>query len=238
MVESTRAIVFHKTNYSESSLVVQVYSLKHGKLSLLVQGARKKKSKTKSVLFEPLNIIELTGNFSNTSKLIKPVDISIYVPFQNIPTKLGKRMIVFFIAEILQKILKENIPDHDVYLFIERNLLYLENTNNSVNNFHLSFLLRLTQYLGFFPLHSKGHFFCLNDGDFRNSIPISGPYLREDEKLVFESVLLCKIENSHELKLSNNQRKKCLETIIQYYRIHFSGLGDIKSTQILNDLFS
>ena len=238
MVESTRAIVFHKTNYSESSLVVQIYSLKHGRLSLLVQGARKKKSKTKSVLFEPLNIIEVTANFSNTSKLIKPADISIHVPFQNIPTKLGKRMIVFFMAEILQKILKENIPDHDVYLFIESNLLYLENTNDSVSNFHLAFLMRLTQYLGFFPLHSKGHFFCLSDGNFRDSIPMSGPYIREDEKLVFESVLLCKVENSHNLKLSNDQRKKCLDTIIQYYRIHFAGLGEIKSNQILNNLFS
>ncbi len=237
MEETTRAIVLHKTNYSESSIVVQLYSLHFGKISLLVQGAKKKKAKSKIALFEPLSILNISGNFSKTDKLIRPTEISVTFPFQNIPTKIGKRMLVMFLAEILQKSLKENIAEPDLFKFIERNLHYLELTENKIEFFHLTFLMRLTKYLGFFPFYSKGKYFSINEGNFTNSIPSSGLYLQEREKEAFETIIQSTIDNCHEIQLSNTDRKRVLNVVIEYYRVHIPEMGGIKSHEILETLF-
>lgn len=65
MRHNTKAIVLHKTNYAENSLVVHLYTLDFGRCSILVRGAKNKKSRNKPALFEPLSILEITGNFSN-----------------------------------------------------------------------------------------------------------------------------------------------------------------------------
>lgn len=237
MVETTRAIVLHKTNYSESSLVVQVYSLHFGKISLLVQGTKKKKAKSKIALFEPLSILNVSGDFSKTDKLIRPTEISISFPYQNIPTRIGKRMVVMFLAEILHKALKENISEPDLFLFLERNLQYLELSENKIGYFHLSFLMQFSKYLGFFPFYSKGKYFSITEGNFSNAVPSSGLYLQEREKEAFELIIQSSVDTCHEIQLTNEERQRVLVNIIEYYRVHIPGMGNIKSHEILETLF-
>ncbi|MFT4755132.1 MAG: DNA repair protein RecO (recombination protein O) [Salibacteraceae bacterium] len=237
MVHNTRAIVLHKTNYSESSLVVQVYSLNLGKISLIIYGAKKKKSRNKSALFEPLSILEIAGNFSNTDKLIRPSEVKVFTPLIQIQNSIGKRLIALFLAEVVHKSIKETIPDADLYMFMERSLLYLENSVRNVANFHLVFLLELSKFLGFSPLRSNGDFFNLSEGCFTNSIPNSSVYLREDEKSIFHALLGINIDKCHELKISSAQRKLALKNILEYYKIHNIGMGEIKSHLILETIF-
>ena len=238
MVETTRAIVLHKTNFSESSLVVQLYSFHFGKISILVQGAKKKRAKSKIALFEPLSILNITGNFGNTDKLIRPTEISVHFPFQNIPTKIGKRMLVIFLSEILHKSLKENISEPDLFNFLERNLRFLECTENKIGYFHLSFLMQFSKYLGFFPFYTKGKYFSITEGNFSNVVPSSGLYLQEEEKAAFEIIIHSSVETSHEVQLSTKDRHRVLSNIIEYYRVHIPGMGEIKSHEILETLFA
>ena len=203
MVHKTRAIVLHKTNYSESSLVVQVYSLHFGRLSLIVHGAKKKKSRSRSALFEPLSILEIAGNFTNTDKLIKPAEIKIHTPLIQLQSSISKRLITLFLAEVIHKCIKETYAEKDLFLFIENSLELLDKTNQKVANFHLVFLMKLSRYLGFYPLNSPGQFFSLNEGHFTDAIPSSGIYLRGEQKTVFQSVLGMNIDECEQLKINS-----------------------------------
>ena len=237
MLHTTRAIVLHKTNYSESSIVVQLYTLHYGRISILVQGAKKKRAKNKIALFEPLSNIEITGKFSKSDKLIRPNEIKNHIPLIDIQIDISKRLIALFLAEVIHKGIKESIPEPEMYLFIEKSLYHLEITGNNVANFHLVFLLEWSKYLGMYPSRINAKYFNLTDGVFTNQIPGSGVYIQGEEKNTLYALLGMKIDNSHELKLTSEQRRIALNTILDYYRIHISGMGEIKSHYILETIF-
>ena len=238
MLTQTKAIVLHKLNYSETSFVVQVYTLNYGKVGLLVQGVKKRKSRTKAALFEPLSIIDLVGNFTDTEKLIRPREIKLHTPFISIQSEISKRTLVLFLSEILHKCIKLPEPDPSMYRFIEESLLFLEQSKTNNANFHLAFLLELSKHLGFHPQPGTGEYFDMQEGNFTNAIPSSHLYLQADEKDLFSQTLGTKIAKSATLKLTANQRKTVLNSLIKYYQTHIPGLGEIKSHIILESIFN
>ena len=237
MLNKTRAIVLHKTNYSETSIIVQAYSLHYGKISLLVQGVKKKKSRNKSALFEPLSIIEFVASFKDVEKLIRPREVRLYYPFVSIQNNISKRLIALFLAEILHKSVREPQPEEQLYFFIERSLLYLESSEENEVNFHLLFLMELTKNLGFYPMGSEGEYFNMTDGIFSRQIPENTVYLQGEIKELFYAVLGMKIDNGAALDITNEQRKKVLGSIIDYYKVHIPGMGEVKSHHILETIF-
>jgi DNA repair protein RecO (recombination protein O) len=237
MLNTTRAIVLHKINYSESSLVVQAFSFHYGKISLLVQGVRKGKSRTKIALFEPLSIIEFVGNFKNTDALIKPRDLRLHYPLIQIQTDISKRMIGMFLSEILYKCVKEPNPEKDMYVFIENALKFLDLSNEKVANFHLVFLFQLSRFLGFYPRMSNGKYFNMLEGNFTDSLPLGNTYLQGENKDLFKLVLGMNFDTMNDFKLTSEHRKIVLHAIIEYYDNHIQNLGEVKSHQILESIF-
>lgn len=237
MLGTTKAIVLHKTNYSESSIVVQMFTYEFGKVSLLIQGVKRRKSKNKAALFEPLSILELVGNFKNPEKLIKPAEVKIHKPLLQIQSSIGKRAIVLFLAEILGKCIKEPNPEKDLFSFVETSLNYLEITKDKTSNFHIVFLLELSRYLGFYPQKSEGLFFDMEEGVFTNTQPLNHYYLSGSEKDIFLRIIGTKIDMSHELILQQEERKLLLESILKYYQVHISGWKEVKSHLILESVF-
>ena len=56
--QQQRAFVLHRRNYSETSLIIEVYTHRHGRLGLIAKGARRPSSRSRGVLksFQPLLI--------------------------------------------------------------------------------------------------------------------------------------------------------------------------------------
>jgi len=238
MLSKTKAIVLHKSNYSESSLIVQVFTFEYGKVGLLAQGVKKRKSRTKAALFEPLSIIEIVGNFTDTEKLIKPREVKLHTPFVSIQSNIFKRTIALFLSEILHKSIKLPQPDYDMFRFIVNSLVYLENSPTNNVNFHLTFLLDLSKHLGFHPQLSDGEFFDMLEGNFTNSTPQSNLYLQGQEKDLFLHLLGTNIESGVSLNFTTSQRKMVLASLIKYYQTHITGMGEIKSHTVLETIFS
>ena len=237
MLGKTRVIVLHKTNYSENSIVVQAFSFDYGKVSFLLSGAKSKKSRTKLALFEAMSILDIVGNFKNLDKLIKPSEIKLVVPFYQIKSDIYKRMIVLFLSEFLHKCIREPNPDQSMFAFIENGLKYLEYTSESVANFHVIFLMELSRYLGFYPQIKNGNYFNLQDGIFVDDIPYGNLYLQGERKNLFLKVLGTKIDESHRVSLTGKERKLVLDSLIQYYQVHVSGLMNLKSQTVLETIF-
>lgn len=238
MLLPTKAIVLHKTNYSESSIVVQVFTLEFGKVGLLVQGVKKRKSRTKSALFEPLSLIEIVANFSDTQKLIRPREVKLHTPFISIQTDMTKRMLAIFLSEVLHKSIKVPHPDIEMFNYVENALVFLENAKGNTANFHISFLLELSKHLGFYPQKMEGDYFDMLEGNCTNSIPQSNRYLQGEEKDLFLYALGINIDESARMNFTSLQRKTVLISVIKYYQTHISGLGEIKSHVVLESIFS
>jgi DNA repair protein RecO (recombination protein O) len=241
MLCKTRAIVLKTIKYSETSLVVKVYTEHHGLRSFLVKSVRKKHAKNSPNLFQTLSLLEIVFIDKEGSGLIIPKDIVSWQHFSSIPFDVCKSSVVLFMNELIYRSVHEEEANPDFFQFLLQSLLFIDTTPNRVSNAHLVFALHLTRFLGFFPLgnFSPSHpFFLLREGVFSKYLQEKDFSLNQEESMLLDLLIHKDIESCHEIEISISVRKRMLEIIILYYQLHLIGFGEIKSLEVLNQVFN
>ena len=151
MLYKTRGIVFKTTNYSESSVVVQVFTEKFGLQSYLINGIKKPKSKIKLNSLQPLHLLDMVVYHKSTGGIQRVSELRHQPVFLTIPYDIVKSSIVLFLNEVLYKSLKQHEADEVLFEFLFHAIEILDSVSVGLANFHLYFLLRLTRFLGFYP---------------------------------------------------------------------------------------
>lgn len=239
MLHKTRGIVFKTTNYSESSVVVQVFTEKFGLQSYLIKGVKRPKSKIKLNSLQPLHLLEMVvyhkaaGNIQGVSELRhQPV-------FLSIPYDIIKSSITLFLNEVLYKSLRQHDADEVLFEFLFHAIEILDSISLGLANFHLYFLLRLTRFLGFYPdttLAASASYFDLKNGDYSKMQPAHNLILEPPHTALWTRILNSNFDNLHSLHISLAERKFLLEKILQYYQLHVEGFGQVKSHEILEEV--
>tara|TARA_B000000565_G_C23764509_1_gene369716 strand:+ start:925 stop:1623 length:699 start_codon:yes stop_codon:yes gene_type:complete len=105
-VNQTEAILLHSRNYSETSLICELFTRKHGRVSVIAKGARSKKNKFQNIAAP--NILA-SVNYSGKSELKTLVSWEEITHF----SILGKNLkILLYLNELIFKLLeKENKQD-------------------------------------------------------------------------------------------------------------------------------
>ena len=168
MIQSTNAMSLKYYKYSESSVVAKLFTESQGMQSYLIKGLRSKKSKKSLNLLNPLNILQIEVSNNPKMKIQYVKDIQNKIPLTGIYTNMKKKFISMFIAEILMKVLVEKEKELIMYKFIEKTILDLNESANLNSNYPIIFLLKLSEYLGFYPLLSlekKGSDLDLNSSE-------------------------------------------------------------------------
>ena len=145
-----------------------------------------------------------------------------------------------FIAEFLDHLLRDTVPDRRLWSFIADSLRLLDATRNSVANFHITFLHSLATFVGIAPdtrSYREGAVFDMVAGSYTTIHPGHNAILRGDEARI--PCLLDRINYSimHLWKLSRDNRQRLLEGIIRYYEIHTPGFKPLRSVEVLRQLF-
>ena len=105
-VNQTEAILLHSRNYSETSLICELFTRKHGRVSVIAKGARAKKNKFQNIAAP--NMLACV-NYSGKSELKTLVSWEEITHF----SILGKNLkILLYLNELIFKLLeKENKQD-------------------------------------------------------------------------------------------------------------------------------
>jgi len=220
----TKAIVLKYIKYTDNSIIAHLFTQNSGKQSFIIKGVRSKKSKIKINLFQPFSILEIETIQKSKNNIYSIKEAKPAIVLNNISTDITKSSIVFFITEIINKILKDEEPDNDLYNFIEDFIINLEEAEN-INNFHLIFLIRLTSFLGFLPNIDK----IKTEFNKRYSF---------DYTTVFETILKTKDYKIELYGINKTNRAELLQLILNYYSLHIPNFGEIKSLSILQEVFS
>ncbi len=238
MARKYTAILLKKIKYGEKNLILQTFTIEEGNKTFFLHSS-KLKGKNKIVL-PPLCILEIV---SGTGKGNLPVakEILLKEKFYDLMTNLEKASIIMFLNEVLQKTIGEYHVDEDLFRFVIQSLNELDKTEESYANFHLKFLIILSQHLGFSPneQHVQEHsIFDLYEGRFTIDEPLHGAILDSEEAKVFLSFLKSDNMLASEVKISSAQRRKLLSALLDYYRIHIDKFDEVNSKEILEELFS
>lgn len=238
MLVQTKAIVLHTIKYNESSLIAHCYTDKIGKQSFLLKGIlNSKKGAIRKAYFQPLMPLEILFNHKNKGGLNFLKEVKVLHPYNSLYTDIKKNAIVLFLSEIIYKSLKEEEPNSLLFEFLETAFLWLD-THEEIANFHLIFLIKITQFLGFYPNvdDSSFGFFDLENGCFTADIP-KAAHLEGEIVQLFRNLLGMNFARSHLLRINQHRRRELLETLVNYFKLHLLGFSTPKSLDVLHEVF-
>lgn len=239
MLQRTRGIALKTTNYSESSVVAQIYTEELGLQSYLINGARKPKAKIHINMLQPLHMLDMVVYVKDNGALQRIKEAQASPTIQNIPMDITKSSVAMFINEILFKVLKHQSPDPNLYHFIHQSIIWLDETSSSIQNFHLCFLMKLSHYLGYMPSTNPTikPFFDLAEGVFTSYAPAHTYVLQEPHTSLFHKVLSANYDDCNSISIGHKDRIYLLQQIINFYKLHTENFGKINSLVILEEIF-
>lgn len=241
MLEKTRGIILGQIKYTDSGIIVRLYTRKFGRQSVMIKGMRKRKSGKHTILFQPMFILDLEMYYKSSRELqtIKEFSVS-YTPYE-IYTNIRKSCVAMFLGEVLTSVLKEESPNEELFDFIEESIIYFDKSTDGYANFHISFLAGLSSFLGFEPsprTNPDNVFFDMSNGDFVPIPPVHGNYAREEISDILAAFFSSSYDTGNSILLNGSKRNEILDTLVRYYALHLPGLKKIKSLVVLKEVFS
>jgi len=237
-MELCKGIILKSTDYTDNQKIIHVYSRDKGFLSFI----------TPSLIFKrkhsPLHLLQITEieYFANEQGHLQKLRSA--SPVTNLPdlySDIFKMNIILLWGEILNLILRQEGKNEDLFDFITQSVEYLNSTKTDTANFNLFFLYRMAGFIGF-KINTtgwqEGYVFNINDGSFypnQDQMPyVSGP---NTARIIYR---LCTwpLEKIKEIPLNRQGRNILLDVILVFYSIHLNVSFNIKSIQVIREVFS
>ncbi len=241
MLESTRAIVLRLTRHKDDSVIVDAYTLLRGKMSFVCKWQRGKRTSRLGSVLSPLNIVELAYDYRANRSMANIRAAETAVPFVSIPYEPLKSAIVLFLSDFMSQALKHEERNDALFLYVQSALEWLDSVRDGYSNFHIVFLVRLLRLLGFLPDvpgNVDGKLFDMRSGVLVDVQPGHNDYVDAEETVVLPLLLRLNFSNMSLLRINRHQRCRILELVLRYYRIHIPEFPELKSLDVMRELFA
>lgn len=241
MLQKTLGVVLHTLKYNDTSLIADIYTEVAGRASFVVKIPRSRKSAVKSVLFQPLALVELEADFRVNASLYKIKEAKSFYPFSTIPYDPYKSAIALFLAEFLYRAVREETENRPLFAYLQHSIIWLDECHDGFANFHLVFLMRLSRFLGLYPNledYQKGDYFDMLNACFTPLRPqLHSSYILPEEASRLTKLMRMNYETMHLFGMSRKERTRCLVIMNEYYRLHLPDFPVLKSLEVLKELF-
>ena len=236
----TEGIVLSNAGYNDKYAITQVFTRSFGRISYLLPKTRGRRSKINPTLFSPLSILNLEVEHLPLREIQRLKEADRQTLLYDIGSDLTKVSLTFFLSEFLSKVLRETDNNELLFDYLKQAVEVLEETKTGLANFHLTFVLGLTRFLGIYPNlenYTQGCCFDMLNGEFTSRTPAHAYYLRERESAFLNQLSRINFSNMHLFVLSRNDRNLIIVRMLTYYRLHLYDFQPIKSLDVLRELF-
>ena len=241
MLHKTRGIVLHSLPYNDRYALTSIYTEEFGRVTYLTSQSKRRGSRSPRALFHPLAILDLEVEHQNLRDVQRIKEIKIHIPLVALLADPVKSALGIFLAELISKVIREEQTNRLLFDFLLQSLQVLDLTDISPANFHLVFMIRLSRLLGFYPNttdYQKGTYFDMRNGTFTRYQPAHIQFLSPGESAILYNLLRISYENMSAFRFSGRERRAIIYRILDYYRLHLSDFPEIKSLEVLHDVFS
>ena len=152
----TEGIIIKRNNFLESSLILDIYTKDHGRVSAVARSARKAKGKLRGHLELFLN----TDLVLAYGKSIDTITSSLTIEsFSNLRNNLELSFSVYYFLELVNRMTAEEYRDERIFYLLKKSLLFLDrlasDRENDRNCLILLFQINLLDLTGFSPELNK-----------------------------------------------------------------------------------
>lgn len=237
----TRGVVLSTVPYNDQTSFVHIYTEEFGKISCRLTSGRRKQNSQQRMLYAPLAILDLVLSNQGQKEVFSIQEASsVLSPYILTMGDPGKTAQCLYMAELLDKTILEVEPNQKLWQFISQSIELLQLTESNSANFHLVFTTRLCYLLGFKvdnDSYREGMQFDISEGIYTNQ-PIYHPYYLTAESASWLHMLLnTNFKNLTELHLTREQRNTLLDMMLCFLRIHLPEAGQLRSVDVLKELF-
>lgn len=241
MLHKTRGIVLRTTLYSETSVIAQVFTEKFGIQSYMINGVKKPKAKIPINILQPLHLLDLVVYHKSSSQIQRISEAKAMPVFRSIPYHVIKNTIVQFLNEVLYKSIRQEYVDERLFAYLFNAISWFDEADEVNVNFHLSFLMKLSRFLGFAPqaqARVDQKYFDLQEGSFTSLMPLHPYFIAAADGINLLQLFATSFEKINEIIFDNVYRRFLLDKILIYFKLHTASFGQIRSHQILEEVLS
>lgn len=241
MLQKTKGVVLRTLKYKDTAMIADIYTESNGRVSFMVSLTRSRRSAVKSVLFQPLALVELEADFRPTASIYKVKEAKSLYPFVSLPYDPYKSAIALFLSEFLYRAVREEAENRPLFSYLMHSIIWLDECRSGFSNFHLVFLMRLSRFLGLYPNledYRAGDCFDLRAGSFTSVPPrLHADYLGAHEAARLTTLMRMNYDTMHLFAMSRTERARCLTVLNDYYRLHLPDFPQLNSLEVLKSLF-
>ena len=236
----TKGIVLQTVKYSETSVIVRIYTEKLGLVSYMVKGVRSTRSIAKAALLRPLTLLELDVTHRENKGLQNIKEYKRSYSYQSLPFDTIKSAIAMFILEVVSRSIREHDVNEDLFHFVYDCFCHLDELTPMTNDFHLQFMIHYAIYLGFAPqggYSDQTPYFDMQEGVFTDRSSSSSLVLDREDSILIDHLITSGILQPMPVRLTRQLRHRLLHHLLKFYSLHLEGFSGLKSPDVLEELF-
>lgn len=240
-LEKITGIVIDIVRHNDRSNVVSLYTRTRGRMSFVSPTGSCKSGRMKKARLMPLSVVESEISFHNNRELQTLGSVIPARIWRDIYFNPVKAAISIFLSEFLNRYLRDSSPDPNTFDFIIDSISFLDCIQEGTANFHIWFLTSFLHFAGIMPDLSqleRGDVFDMRAGIPVAEIPNHRDYLSYAETAFLPILARMKPSNLRFYKFSGSERRGILNMLLRYYAIHFPGTANLRSLDVLTELFS
>lgn len=239
MIEKISGIVIDITPHSDRHNVVTLFTRSRGRISFLSAAGGGRAGRLRNSRLQPLAVIEADVNFRQNVELQKLASFSLSHVWAGIYFHPLKGMITLFLTEFLNKLLRASMSDETLYDYIIDSLRFFDSMKEGIADFHVAFIASLLPFMGIQPDSadwSEGAFFDMRNGTFTTIRPSHTDILVGEESRLASIFSLLDFSNMGDYCTDNATRRSLLTALLNYYSLHYPGISNLRSIEILRQL--
>lgn len=236
MLQTTRAVVLRTTKHTDKSTVLRVYTERFGLRAYLARtGSR---SGASMAALQPLSRVEMVVPEDGDHGLRTVKEIRIDRAYTRIHLDPLRGVLLLFTQEVLERTLRGETADAQLYGFVEEVLEAVDVSEDLVHQ-PLRMLVGLSGHLGFAPegpVQGEDRF-DLREGCFFRGSPPHELCMDPDQARLFALVLERGLDGPalHSLAVP---RRRLLDDLLIYFRLHVDGFGELRSLEVLRSVLA
>lgn len=240
MLATLRCIALRTLKYDDRHSIVSAWSAERGRISFLVPAGASREASRRRALLMPLSVFECVADIRPGRELYNIRDVRPAAVLPSLSGDPAKAVVALFVAEFLEKVLRQTPPDGRLADFIFGAVERLDRLNaRGTASFPIVMLARLTAFFGIEPDHTAwrpGAVLDITEGVYRQTPPLTGEWLTPAETKAAHAVQRLTFDTAERLPLSRQLRRAALEGLLRYYALHLAPCT-LKSLDVVYELF-
>jgi DNA repair protein RecO (recombination protein O) len=222
-------------------MVVDMFTCEAGRQSFVVPIPKSSKSRMKKQYFQPMTLLEIESDLRQRLQLQKLKEVRLLSPYSSIPFSPEKLAIALFVAEFLYHALRSEQQNAPLFAYLCDSMQWLDIADTGYANFHLTFLMRMSRFLGFYPNlddYVDGCVFDLRTSTFSLQVPTHRDFLQPDEARMIQLLMRMDFPTMRLFRLNRMDRNRIVDVLLHYYQLHIPQFPELKSLSVLQELWA